>query len=318
MQQNNIQINERIFNLNTDLEKELKLQSDKNCIFNLSYLCGLTLSGDKAAEFLQGQFTSDILKVNNNQGMPGALCNLKGRVIATSEIIFWSKFIIISPCDMAEKIQKNLQKTAMFSRVIINRDDNLAFYGFFLQNNKDKIPFAAALPANIHEVTYDNNYLCYKIAEKLYIFVTTKDRLNQLTSNFDSSAIKGDYAWHNLILSAGLIEIYPESSGLFLPHRLDFHKTNYLNFNKGCYIGQEIIARMHYRSKPKHEMYVFEIQTHRKVFSGQKVYSSHKNEIGEVIDYSRIADNKYILAISILSEYINLEGIDENTWDGHG
>ena len=109
---------------------------------------------------------------------------------------------------------------------------------------------------------------------------------------------RGSLAWHALQLEQKQMSIYPESRGLFLPHRLELHQSGHINFNKGCYKGQEIIARVHYRSKPKHKLHLLTITTEQSLRSGDVLLSEEKQEIGLIIDYSPIRDNTYRVLIS--------------------
>jgi folate-binding protein YgfZ len=97
------------------------------------------------------------------------------------------------------------------------------------------------------------------------------------------------------------IEIYPESRAVFLPHRLGLHQRDYISFNKGCYKGQEIIARTHYKATLKHELKVFTIQTDATLKSGLRLLAPDSDqEIGELVDYAPIGDGLYLIAASIL------------------
>jgi folate-binding protein YgfZ len=110
----------------------------------------------------------------------------------------------------------------------------------------------------------------------------------------------GSLTWHTLKLYQKQIDIYPESRGLFLPHRLGLHLSQYISFDKGCYKGQEIIARTHYRATLKHELKTYIIRTEHPLYSGQKLYNvNEETEIGELIDYSMLGDNTYLIAVSI-------------------
>ncbi|MDP3561474.1 MAG: folate-binding protein YgfZ [Legionellaceae bacterium] len=306
-------INNRQLMSNDTLPNELVFDTNKNYIFELNYLGGLDLQGDKAAEFLQGQLSCDIREVNAQQMRPGAMCNLQGRIIALMDVVEWNGLHLILPKDQLETTQTNLAKAALFSRVTLKPNQSLQLFGFYLQNKEDTIPFDAVLPMNKEEVISTETYCCYQITEQLYLFLTHE---NTIKNGFDKAQYRGSLAWHALQLQAGYIEIYPASRGLFLPHRLGLQRTSYLSFNKGCYKGQEIIARTHYRAKLKHSMKLFTIETTDILFSGQKMLDIiTKAELGEVIDYCPIGLNQYTIAISSIFEHentIHLEKQQEN------
>lgn len=298
-----MQINTREYAGINNLTEELTLQENKNYLFPLTYLSTLSVTGQNPEQYLQGQLTCDVSKVTNQNMQPGALCNLQGRIIALLNAIVWNNnHYLILPKDLQEKVQKILHKTAIFSKAKIAKEDDLAIFGFYLQNLKDIIPYP--LPTEQYECINDETHCCCKIDEKLYLIIIKKEDPNKLLNAFPTEQLRKDLAWHTLLIKSSIYEIYPTSSALFLPHRLGLQKTAYISFNKGCFIGQEIIARTHYLAKLKHEMYLFEISTEEKLYSGQKIYTKDsKQEVGELIDFSIIAKNRYIVACSLLLEH---------------
>lgn len=85
----------------------------------------------------------------------------------------------------------------------------------------------------------------------------------------------------------GIPAIYPSTSGRFLPHEINLHKLNAISFDKGCYTGQEIIARMHYRGKLKKQMYLASIIQNNLPNPGDVIYAkvdSTIKECGMVVD----------------------------------
>jgi len=111
---------------------------------------------------------------------------------------------------------------------------------------------------------------------------------------------RGSLAWHFLQLQHKRVEIYPSSRGLFLPHRLDLHISGYIDFNKGCYKGQEIIARTHYRAKLKHTLALFTVHTAEPLRAGQVVRGmENQNNIGELIDHAPLGNDLWLVALSI-------------------
>lgn len=301
-----MQINTREYQSVNSLAEELTLAENKNYLFNLSYLSTLCVTGDNSQKYLQGQLTCDVNKVTNNNMQPGALCNIQGRIIALLNIIFFnSNYYLILPKDLQEKVRKTLHKTAMFSKVQITNDDGFNIFGFYLQNDQDVLP--GMLPNFQHELISYDAYCSYKIADKLYIILTKNDKASALTDKFPKDQLRQDGMWHTILLNSKIYEIYPTSSNIFLPHRLDLQKTDYLSFTKGCFIGQEIIARTQYLAKLKHTMYQYTISTNEKLYSGQKIYKAESTvEIGELVDYSILGDNRYLIACSLIFEHPNI------------
>ena len=83
----------------------------------------------------------------------------------------------------------------------------------------------------------------------------------------------------------GIPDIYPETSGKYLPHELNLIALGAISFDKGCYTGQEIIARMHYRGKLKTQLYVAQAQLKSPPLRGEDIYNNDKLPCGSIVDY---------------------------------
>lgn len=299
-------INSRPLTTYHSLEIELKRNNEKNYLFDLSYYGVLDVNGEKAIDFLQGQLTCDLRAVSDIQMTQGAQCNLKGRILALLDIINWQGIKLVLPKDLLESTQNSLTKTALLSRVSLNENKTLKVFGFQLQNPTDLIPDSAFLPHAICAQASSLNYCCYHLGNGFYIFVVSEEFAPALCKPFiDQDQMYGSLTWHTLRLMNKQLEIYPESRGLFLPHRLGLHETHYISFDKGCYKGQEIIARTHYRATLKHDITLAIINTAQKIFSGQKIFRIIEGtEVGELIDYSELGNNSYLISVSMLKEQI--------------
>lgn len=300
------QINNRQLTAFASLPEELIYDSTKNYLFNLDYLAGIHVAGERAQEFLQGQLSCDLREVNEHEIRQGAMCDLKGRILALLDVVRWSGrgFQLILPRDLLSGTKATLAKTAMFSRVILNPESSYQLFGFHLQNENDLLPFNLKLSNTPYKVIQEDSYCCYCLGNQFYIFLVDVAHAQTLRDEFATcSQYRGSLAWHALQLQQKRIEIYPKSRGLFLPHRLGLQLSGYLSFNKGCYKGQEIIARTHYRAKLKHELKIFKICTNQTLHSGQKIFNDEaKVEVGELVDFCPISNNEYLIAASVAFE----------------
>ncbi|WP_058499238.1 YgfZ/GcvT domain-containing protein [Legionella gratiana] len=296
-------INDRLLTTFKPIDEELRLQPRKNYLFDLSYLAVLDVEGAKALDFLQGQLTCDIHSISDIQMLQGAQCNLKGRILSLMDIVTWQGVKLVLPKDLIEPTINSLSKTAMLSRISLKANDQLSIFGFYLQNDEDIVPNTKFFPNTLYAQTY-NNYSCfYHLGDGFYILLVQSDFAHDIKQCFaDQEQILGSLTWHTLRLARQQIEIYPASRGLFLPHRLNLHQTYYISFNKGCYKGQEIIARMHYKATLKHQLEIYEIKTEQKIYSGQKFFNeSQSSELGELVDFSILSHGHYLVALSILT-----------------
>jgi folate-binding protein YgfZ len=204
----------------------------------------------------------------------------------------------------------------MLSRVTVQEENELLIFGFYLQNAQDMVPHSLFLPKDLYAKAEGEHYCYYHLGDGFYIFIIEKSAAPDLIKPFmEKNQVLGSLTWHTLMLQKQQLNIYPESRGQFLPHRLDLHKTPYLSFDKGCYKGQEIIARTHYKATLKHELRIYIIHTEYSLSVGQKLFKVDANiELGELVDYSILGDKKYLIAVSILKDApLEVRIEDDNT-----
>lgn len=306
-------INQRELTTYTSISEELKLELNKNYLFDLSYLGCLDILGEHNQDFLQGQLSCDVREVTSTQMRPGLMCNLKGRILTSLNVVQWHGLHLIAPVDLLVQTESSLAKTAVFSQVKIVRNTAYEVFGFYFQNQNISNELGIQLPLESYSVVSNDLMCAYHLGEQFYIILVDKKQADRIREMFISlNQWKGSLAWHALQLRRLHVEVYPESRGMFLPHRLGLQSTGHISFNKGCYKGQEIIARMHYRTKPKHELQLFKTQTSIPLQSGLRLFHDGL-EVGELVDFCPIDSATYLCVVSILLDcpkHCTLEGYE--------
>lgn len=299
----------REYSFFTSLAEELNFQAGKNYLFDLDYLNVVDVQGEKGLEFLQGQLTCNVLQVTANTMRSGAQCNLKGRILALMDILSWQGLKLILPTDLTEESLSILSKPAILSKVSFNKLDTYKIFGFFGPNVQDLTPYNQSLPSEPYQVEPNKTHCIYAINTHLYILIIPATQTTELLEPFiKRQQFRGSISWHYLELTNMRMQIYPQSRGLFLPHHLNLHTSSYISFDKGCYKGQEIIARMHYKAKKKYELQKIHLNHPEKLTIGQKLYAPHTaREIGEIIDFCPLENGQYLALVSLLLEFIDKE-----------
>lgn len=307
-------INNRNYFALSSLANEYELQPTKNYLFELPYLATITVQGENASDFLQGQLSCDVREVDKTHMRRGAQCNLKGRVQSLVDVINWHGLELVLPDDLIHDTLNSLAKTALVSRVNLQANYRYQIYGFYLANTADLLP-ALPLPPSPYAVSSNDNSCCYHIGNHCYIVLIDKDKAPAFIHPFaQKHQLRGSFGWHRLQLLQKQFEIYPETRGLFLTHRINLHQNHYINFEKGCYKGQEIIARTHYLGKQKHGLEVFIIHSKETLHSGKRITNTESNvDLGELIDFCPMGDDHYLILSSLLHEHpqeVRFEGED--------
>lgn len=264
------------------------------CLFELPNLAYLSVLGEKASPFLQGQLTCDLNEITSANMHPGALCNLKGRVLALMDVINWSgEYGLILPENLVTIIQKDLRLVAQLSRVQL-KPTSMNCYGLFIpETAKHHYSF---LPQKQYELISTNEFACYALHDNLYIIVT---RSPSALPELDTLLRKDNLVWHLLLLLNKHPSIYPETSGKFLTHELFQTQNSHVSFNKGCYKGQEIIARMHFKGVNKYRLHLNTLEHETTLLPGMTI--SHSTQaIGQIIDVVEFTPQHYLVLGNVL------------------
>lgn len=249
-------------------------------ICKLSDQALIRVRGNDAKKFLQGQLTCDVEKKISM----GAHCNPQGRVISLFYLFQQDNdYYLLMQKSMISHAVSTLKKYAVFFKVEMNEmSDEWQIVGI---ENPDE---------NIIQ-----NNICIPVKNSRYI-VVGKDLNLQITESLEH--------WKTLNIRDGIPEIYPETSGKFLPHEINLHELNALSFEKGCYTGQEIIARMHYRGKLKNHLYVASVSSEYSPAPSADIYSLQGSEFkpaGMLVDTSREVYNHQYDVLIVAGEFDN-------------
>ncbi|MDP3558988.1 MAG: hypothetical protein Q8R79_01375 [Legionellaceae bacterium] len=248
-------------------------------LFHLPHLCALSLLGDNAATFLQGQVTCDVLSIAPGSAQKGALCNLQGRVMSLFYVITQPTLMLILPHDMLETTIRALKTAALLSGVKLQKNEACHIYGLYHQK-------ACAAPDLIQTYLLSPQQALWLVPHTYAI----EDTYNK--------PLESEINWHQAQLHDTEISIYSSTQGLFLPQALDLDKKGYISFDKGCYKGQEIIARMHYRGKRKHHLACFTYTSETApVLGAHHDANTHIPHPHDIVDYCPVGPNTYLVAV---------------------
>jgi len=216
----------------------------------------LQVSGADAAQFLQGQITCNIKELQDNNSFFAALCNPKGRVISTFLLLkSTDAFLLILPSDLLEKVKSTLQKYIMRANVLLQEVSELFCLTGLTCDNET----AAHLNLPELDFAYENNWIKLPAGYYLLIACTTESLRRWEALSKQGFLAKNTAAWQAVNIRAGLAWLTPQSSAVYIPQMLNLDKLGGVSFTKGCYTGQEIIARTHYLGQAKREMFLAQI-----------------------------------------------------------
>ena len=290
LQQQGAQVQNNSISHFSNNQDELNQVIKHNIIAELSPMGILAVSGQDAADFLQGQLSCDIKQVSAKASISGTYCNQQGRVIATFRAIKHDdQYYLYMPLSIVDTTLAKLQKYAVFSQVQLqNISSNMLSIG--LSGPKIRSIFQAyfsQIPQACNQICNENGYLIIRIPGpyQRFIVFASNELMQSLWQKLSKDiAPVSHQAWHILDIISGIPNIYPQTQEKYLPHRLNLHRLDYLDFHKGCYLGQEIIARMHYRGQLKHQMVRLWLATSTPILPGTIIKDPNDKAIGQIVD----------------------------------
>jgi len=224
----------------------------------------IRISGADRISFLQGQLSCNIDLLCAERSLTGALCNLKGRVIADFRLVEHKEDIILQcAAGMADKIHATLSKYAVFSKVDLyqlqSKDNSapvalgiigegivaaLSILGLDLPENNDGVSSSAT--CTVVRVS--------GLSERIEIWMHTEAATEQLLATLKEEKSDDLELWLRADIEAGIVHVTPKLSEEFTPQLLNYDLSGLIDFKKGCYTGQEIVARMFYRGTAKRRL----------------------------------------------------------------
>jgi len=280
---------------------------DNLVLADLSHYSLIEASGDDVVDFLQGQLTNDIKLVTENLGQLSAYCNPKGRILANFRIFKRNNsYFLRLRSDICEPTLKRLRMFIMRSKVnLFDRSNDLSRIGIAgLNATKQLATVFSTLPKITDESISENDITIIKLAGTLprYEAHGTTEKIKELWGKLQKEATAiGENSWNLLTIRAAIPEIVSETVEAFVPQMVNLQAINSLSFTKGCYPGQEVVARMHYLGKLKRRLFIGSVESDELPISGQSIMTSDKNEqkVGQVVTASW-SKNRQIEFLAVL------------------
>jgi len=226
---------------------------------NLEDLAVIHLNGDfdSVLNLLQGQVTSDCTLIKKQLGQISALCNEKGFILCNFEIVFdQNKWLIIIENPLKDIFLNEITKLLPFYKVSVELLSSKVI-GFTRKQDQAMLP-------NEHLI------LSSDIASLSLLI----DKQNKYKDDLDILS-KENWAINRKIMGDHQIEL--DETGKYRPHELGQHNTR-VSFNKGCFKGQEIIARMEYLGKLKKETRLVAYSNQKEVSEFIIIGQSYKDQ----------------------------------------
>ncbi|AZD14373.1 folate-binding protein YgfZ [Pseudomonas chlororaphis] len=274
--------------------------ADSAFFCSLSHEGVLAVRGPDASKFLQGQLTCNLNYLSDSQSSLGARCTQKGRMQSSFRILLEGDGCLLAMAtELLEPQLADLKKYAVFSKAKLS--DESALWARFGLGNADTLlaGLGLELPPEDGAVARNDGLIAIRVSADRTELWAPADQAEVLREKLAAQLPEGDLnQWLLGQIRAGIGQVMPATRELFIPQMLNLQAIGGVSFKKGCYTGQEIVARMQYLGKLKRRLYRLALNAEELPAPGIPLFSpTHGSSIGEVVIAARAEQNIELLAV---------------------
>lgn len=285
---------------------------DIDLVADLSHFGLIAVDGPDASQFLASLFTGDVRLVSPTQGQFTSWCDGKGRMLAT----FWlfmrgDAYYLLLPAELLPSILARLMQFRLRSKAsITDASTSLVRVGFsgpglvarLSDSGGESAPTARGETRTIGDCTL----MCLGTnPTPRWLAIGPAGALQSLWERLVPPTLPaGSTVWSLLDVLSGMPLLEPATSGEFVPQMVNLEALGGLCFTKGCYPGQEVVARLHYRGQLKRCLYLAHVDSDRVPPAGTKLYGPGTSEsVGMVVSAAACGPGKVaLLAVVVIDQ----------------
>ncbi|WP_354623131.1 tRNA-modifying protein YgfZ [Psychromonas sp. MME2] len=275
----------------------------------------IRVSGEDRVTFLQGQLTCDIANLKPGQQTLAAQCNPQGKVWSILRIlVLEDRILLTQPSSVTATQLPELQKYGTFSKVEISKETEYQAIGLAGRKSAEYIAKQLGVAATHDESRLTENGILVKqpYPSLRYLAILKNQQAEELISDLkEQAAVFDDSLWNAMNIASGVAFIEEKTSGLFIPQMLNLQALNGISFSKGCYIGQETIARAKYRGINKRALFILTGRASKAPEVGDNVQvlvNNNWKRIGTIISGCQYGDG-HIEVLAVLPNDYNDDDI---------
>ncbi|QXH47989.1 folate-binding protein YgfZ [Pseudomonas xanthosomatis] len=260
----------------------------------------LAVRGSDAGKFLQGQLTCNINYLSDDHASLGARCMVKGRMQSSFRILpEGNGYLLAMAGELLEAQLADLKKYAVFSKATLS-DDSAAWVRFGLQHGDAALQaLGLALPDAAGATVRHEGLIAIRASvgrAELWAPAAQADAVREKLAATLAEGTLND--WLLGQVRAGIGQVMGPTRELFIPQMINLQAVDGVSFKKGCYTGQEIVARMQYLGKLKRRQYRLALEQAELPAPGAEIFSpTHGSSVGEVVIAANTGHNVELLAV---------------------
>ena len=253
----------------------------------------ILVSGADATDFLQNQLSNDINLIDESRYQLSSYSTPKGRMLGVFRVIRVSNgYLLLTTASMVIPLLEQLYKYIVQSQVTL-ADAGDYFARFAVQTGQPEDLGITTIPAEPGAVTQTDSMIALQLEPLgsqhrfLLMFLSADEAIDSWENLSARLEVSGYPSWHLSEIKAGIPVVYPATAGEFVLQMANLGALDGVSFDKGCYPGQEIVARMQYLGKLKRRMFLARIETDTLPAPGDDLVTSGKTVAdgsGKVVD----------------------------------
>ncbi len=268
---------------------QARLALDGTVITPLVHLCVLDIRGQDAETFLQGQTSAQVSLADGDFAPLTVFCTPKGRVLANAQLwrVADDHFRLLMHHSLVDSLATHLGKFAPFYKVTLEAGDDLALLGLIGREAAAlaEVHFDIVAPAAWHQAGNDGiQVLGHPGPRPRLLVCLPRDQAVDTWRRLCDQATPVDNAiWRLHDIQAGLVWLNDGQSDAYLPQMINWEALGGISFKKGCYTGQEVVARAHFRGQVKKRMVRAQLDGALLPELGSAVEDGDGKRLGEVV-----------------------------------
>lgn len=295
--------------------KAYSLESTYIC--DLSKLGLIRASGDEAQSFLHGQFTNDLSNVSSSLSQLSSYCNPKGRMLSIFRIFKRdANYLLTLPRDVLETTLNKLTLFKLMAKVdLVDDSDQLVIFGVAGPDTGSILTsLNITIPQEDNHCIHNNEITIIRVpSENLrMLFITNANLAISFWKQIsEKTPVANSNLWDLHDIHRGIPQVTASTSEVFIPQMTNLELIDGVSFSKGCYPGQEVVARTHYLGKPNRRMYRASITGDNVPESGTNVYTPEdaSQPVGKIVIAQKTSDENCTALIVLRTEKENDEAL---------
>jgi folate-binding protein YgfZ len=289
-------------------EREKRVSVSGLVFADLEYYGVIAVHGADAGSFLQAQFSNNVGKLDDGHSQLNAYCTPKGRMLGLMRVFrHGDSYYLRLPADTLEAVIQRLRMYVMRADVTLE-DASESFLRIGISGEDalgELLAMAGQVPEESNGVVRSGDLTLLRIPGIQPRFEVYAASLKSAQALWDGLNVNGapigESAWRLLEILAGMPSIFAATAEMFVPQMANLQLIDGVNFKKGCYPGQEIVARMQYLGTLKRRMYLGRIETGQPPRPGDPLFSAVDSEqaVGRIVDAQPHPDGD-IAALAVL------------------